>query len=130
MISNTDNLNNLLSEDFPGTDHIGPFGGKVGNRLFRLFRLFRPNFTRAESMSKKHFVGVNSNRRRVGEGHPRAVLSDADCNLIREIYAEGFASYRTLARQFEVSRVTIRDIVTGRRRGDEPVDFVVPKKLR
>lgn len=51
-----------------------------------------------------------------GETHPRAALSDHEVDLIRELHEEGLYSYQTLARMFEVSRYTIRDIVKGRRR--------------
>ena len=51
-----------------------------------------------------------------GEHHPNAVLTNAEVALIRELYADGFYSYRTLAQKFDVSKETIRDIVKERRR--------------
>lgn len=54
--------------------------------------------------------------RRLPEPHWRAKLTDEEVELIRELYAEGLWSYATLAVVFEVSRFTIRDIVTYRRR--------------
>jgi len=48
--------------------------------------------------------------------HPRAKLTDAEVEEIREMWSDGLWTYSTLARVWEVSRYTIRDIVTGRRR--------------
>lgn len=52
-----------------------------------------------------------------GERHPKVFLSDADCELIRELYGEGGAvTYVQLAEKFECSKSTIRDIVKCRTR--------------
>jgi hypothetical protein len=48
--------------------------------------------------------------------HPRAKLTDAEVEEIREMWSDGLWTYSTLARVWDVSRYTIRDIVTGRRR--------------
>lgn len=55
-------------------------------------------------------------QRRKGELHHNAKLSDGQAELVREMYETGFWSYTALARKFEVSRWTIRDIVKYRRR--------------
>ncbi len=52
-----------------------------------------------------------------GERHPRVFLSDADCELIRELYGDGgVTTYAELARKFECGKSTIRDIVKCRTR--------------
>ena len=48
--------------------------------------------------------------------HPRAKLTDAEVEEIREMWSDGLWTYSTLAKVWDVSRYTIRDIVTGRRR--------------
>ena len=59
----------------------------------------------------------------LGEAHHRAVLSDEDVELIRDIYEEGMVGYRTLALAFGVSRTTIQDIVNFRRRASTPARY-------
>lgn len=59
----------------------------------------------------------------LGEAHHRAKLTDADAELIRDIYDEGMASYSTLAIVFGVKKETIRDIVTFRRRATTPAGY-------
>ena len=52
-----------------------------------------------------------------GERHPRVFLSDADCELIRDLYSEGGnLSYAQLSAKFDCSKSTIRDIVKCRTR--------------
>ncbi|QWF71965.1 hypothetical protein KEF85_05785 [Methylomonas paludis] len=52
-----------------------------------------------------------------GERHPKVFLSDADCELIRELYGEGgTVSYAQLGQKFDCSKSTIRDIVKCRTR--------------
>lgn len=65
-------------------------------------------------------VGVSEKGARVGETHPRAKLSDADVDLIRELHEAGL-SYRQIVLKFDedhlqVSKSTVRDIVKCRRR--------------
>ena len=60
-------------------------------------------------------VGVSEKGARVGETHPRAKLSDADVDLIRELHEAGL-SYRQIVLKFDedhlkVSKSTVRDIV-------------------
>ncbi len=62
-------------------------------------------------------IAVNERGMRIGEGHQRAKLTDAQVEEIRELFELGFHSYRRLARMFGVDRGTIRDYVTFRRRG-------------
>ena len=52
-----------------------------------------------------------------GEKHPKVFLSDADCELIRDLYADGgILSYTQLAQKFECGKSTVRDIVKCRTR--------------
>lgn len=65
-------------------------------------------------------VGVSEKGARVGETHPRAKLSDADVDLIRDLHEAGL-SYRQIVLKFDedhlkVSKSTVRDIVKCRRR--------------
>lgn len=62
-------------------------------------------------------VAINAEGRVVGEDHPRAKLTDADVELIRELHEEyeGYG-YRKLAKMFDVSRWYIRDLCTYKRR--------------
>jgi len=74
-------------------------------------------------MVKKITFGVVESGHAIGEAHHRARLSDADVELIRDIYEEGMESYSTLAHVFGVSKETIRDIVTFRRRASTPAAY-------
>lgn len=65
-------------------------------------------------------VAVSDAGCRVGEYHPKARLSDAQVDLIRDIWEEGFAGYATLAKHFGVSKSTIRDICRYERRNVAP----------
>ena len=64
----------------------------------------------------KKVVGVNERGLRVGEDHQHARLTDAECELIRQLHEQGM-SYKKLADKFEVGKSTIADIVKMRRRG-------------
>lgn len=61
-------------------------------------------------------VALNESGREIGEGHPRAKLSDRDVELMRTLH-EAFpvghpehVGYRRLAAKFECSREQCRDI--------------------
>lgn len=69
-------------------------------------------------------VGVNERGLRVGEDHQHARLTDAECELIRQMH-EGGMSYKKLADKFEVGKSTIADIVKMRRRGQFAVNWRV-----
>jgi hypothetical protein len=72
-------------------------------------------------------VGVNERGNRVGEDHQSAKLSDEEVELIRELAnpSDGAApmAQRLIAEKFEISRGTVSDIVTFRRRASYPVGF-------
>ena len=65
---------------------------------------------------KMFVVQVGETGYPVGESHHRAKLSDSDVNLIRDLHEEYEFGYKKLAFVFEVSRDTIRQICTYRRR--------------
>jgi FixJ family two-component response regulator len=71
------------------------------------------------SMCGTRLVGITARGYRVGEGHHRATLTDREVELIREL-AEGGMSQRVIAGKFEISRGTVADIVSFRRRASYP----------
>jgi hypothetical protein len=72
----------------------------------------------------KRTVGVNDRGLRVGEDHQHARLTDAECELIRQMHEQGM-SYKKLADKFEVGKTTVADIVKMRRRSQYPVSWRV-----
>lgn len=73
-------------------------------------------------MSKKQYVGVNAHGLRIGENHQRALISDHDVELIREL-AEGGMRYTEIAEKFEISKVTVGRICRYERRGQTVAGF-------
>lgn len=71
-------------------------------------------------MKKRITFGVDEKGNRLGEAHQRAKLSDADVDLIRDIYEEGMESLSQIAKVFGVHKATIADIVHFRRRSTTP----------
>jgi predicted DNA-binding protein (UPF0251 family) len=67
-------------------------------------------------------VGVNERGLRVGEDHQHARLTDAECEMIRQMHEQGM-SYKKLADKFEVGKSTVADICKFRRRAQYPVDW-------
>lgn len=71
-------------------------------------------------------VGVNERGYRVGESHHRSRLSDADVELIFYLRDAGL-SFAKIARKFDdglrISESTVRDVCSGRIRGQAPVAF-------
>lgn len=61
------------------------------------------------------FVAVNDRGLRIGEDHPRAVLTDHDVELMLELRGEGF-SLAWLAEKFEVSKSCAAKVCSGRTR--------------
>lgn len=53
---------------------------------------------------------------RMGETHHHAILSDAEVDQLRDEYEAGVMGYRTLAKKWNVSKRTVRDIVNYNRR--------------
>lgn len=70
--------------------------------------LNRPDWVKAKTIRPGHACG---------ERHPKVFLSDADCELIRELYGDGgVLSYQQLADKFDCAKSTVRDIVKCRTR--------------
>lgn len=59
-------------------------------------------------------VASQTNRARAGELHPTAKLTEDDIRYIRQRYAEGSISYKTLAKKFGVTLANIRFIILRR----------------
>lgn len=67
---------------------------------------------------KSRYVALNeSGTQRIGEDHPRAKITDAQVESMRDEYEAGLEGtgprigYRLLAKKYEVSKRTVRDIV-------------------
>ena len=69
-------------------------------------------------------VALNAAGRRIGEGHPRAVLSDHEVDLVLELLDDRALSQQQVADIMEISRRSVRDIGTGRRRAQIPAAWV------
>lgn len=61
-------------------------------------------------------VPVNDVGRRIGEGHPHARYTDGEVEMVRLLRDAG-KSYNEICRIAEMPRTTVRDICSGRRRG-------------
>lgn len=65
-------------------------------------------------------LGFNSAGRRCGETHHRAKLTDAELELIFYLRFEAKLSYAAIAAKWDdgktISKSTVRDVCTGRRR--------------
>ena len=72
----------------------------------------------AES-AKKRIVAVNARGLRIGESHPRAVLTDHEVDLLLELRAER-KSYGWLAVTFEISKSQVARICRGDSRSQVP----------
>lgn len=68
----------------------------------------------------KHRVQLNERGNRIGESNPNAECTDHEVDLAVQLREQGF-SFGFIARKFEVSKGTVYDWVSGRRRGQAPV---------
>ena len=80
-------------------------------------------------------IMVNERGQRIGEGHRRAVLTDAEVERLLEDRGPEDAprrSYAQLAKKYRVSKSCVRDICIGRRRGQRGmiVERHEPKKAQ
>ena len=60
-------------------------------------------------------VAVNERGARIGQDHPKAVLTNTQVELLLQMRAEGM-SYRQLALVWEISKESVADYCKGRRR--------------
>jgi hypothetical protein len=63
----------------------------------------------------RKFVAVNERGLRVGEDHPKAVLTDAEVVRLLDLHDSGIG-YKRLARMFDISRSQARNYCKGRQR--------------
>lgn len=82
-------------------------------------RLERPTTT---VQKKARMVAVNENGQRIGEDHPRAVLTNHEVELLLALHTEGYGT-GWLAVKFEISRFHVWRIVTGRKRAQIAARF-------
>lgn len=68
-----------------------------------------------QKRAKNRLVPLNEARRRIGEQHPGAVLSDHEVQLVHELYEDGM-SLSLIAAKMEVTKGCIWKIVHGYRR--------------
>ena len=71
-------------------------------------------------LAKKRMVMVNDLGRRIGETHPRAVLTDHEVDLVLDLHEDGM-TLTEIAAKFEVSKGCVWKIVHGYRRGQTGV---------
>ena len=71
----------------------------------------------------KRLVAVNSRGYRIGETHPRAVLTDHEVDLVLELHFEEGWSYAALALKFEVSVRAVGKWCRGECRGHSIARF-------
>lgn len=70
----------------------------------------------------RKFVAVNERGLRIGQDHPKAVLTDAEVARLLDLHEQGFGQKR-LAEMFDVSRRTVRGYLSGRTRCQLPAGF-------
>jgi DNA-binding transcriptional regulator YiaG len=66
--------------------------------------------------SRKVFIAVDENGLRIGETHPKAKLTDAQVDEMRDLREEQGWSYDQLATHFGVPKITVAKICTYERR--------------
>lgn len=74
---------------------------------------------------KAQRVALSATGRRIGQTHPRAVLTDHEVDLVMELLEAGL-SYRQVAEKMGLSKSGIAHIATGRRRCQTPARYAEP----
>ncbi len=77
-----------------------------------------------DAMAKTRKTIALGARGRVGESHPRACLTDAQVDLIRDLREERGFSYGLLAWMFQVAKSTVQGLCDYRRRNTTPTRYV------
>jgi hypothetical protein len=110
---------------------LGGKGGKTPTGEGSFVALVDGLATAARKSQKSRLVACNEHGERVGEDHQHAVLTNAQVEEIRDRYeaaaelrrgvpnghhVKGELGYRALAREYGVSKRTIREIVKYNRR--------------
>lgn len=75
-----------------------------------------------QKAAKNRMLAVNERGLRIGESHPRAVLTDHEVGLLLELRDEGF-SYAWLAGKFDVSKSCVAKLCRGEHRAQTPVAY-------
>lgn len=86
-------------------NHIN--GNKLDNRLCNLEAI-----TNAENLYHAYKTGLNNSK---GSKNPTAKLTESDVLQIKQLLSEGELTQTAIAEMFNVSRVTITEINTGKR---------------
>lgn len=91
-------------------------------------------------MNEVREVTIGDNGYRIGQSHPKAVLSDVEVEALIEDRGPDecpVMSYTQLAVKYGISKSSVRDIITGRRRGQakkivkrEPSKKITQGKVR
>ena len=68
-------------------------------------------------------IALNESGRRIGETHHNAWISDEIVDRIRDRHEDGLG-YVALAREFNLSKNTVRKICTYERRAQTPARYV------
>ena len=96
--------------------------------------LDQQNEIEGEEASKSRFgqreVEFNERGSRIGEGHPRAKLTNRDVERMRFFHEAGGWSVPQICRVFNVPRWTVRDILDYKTRAQTPVPWREPKRKR
>lgn len=66
---------------------------------------------------------INESGLRIGEGHPRATLTDREVDLVRVLHEKHGMSYGKLAEKFEQHKGTIAKICRYERRSQTAAGF-------
>lgn len=76
-----------------------------------------------QKAAKMRLVPVNDRRRRIGQDHPRAVLTDHEVELVFRLREEGL-TLAEIAAKMEVSKGGVWKILNGYRRGQVAAGWV------
>lgn len=68
-------------------------------------------------------IGLSDTGRRVGESHPKAILTDNDVEMIRALHEEHGLTCLEIAEKFETSKHTIKEICMYRTRNRQAVKW-------
>ena len=68
-------------------------------------------------------IAVNDEGRRIGEGHPRATISDADVKRMRDMHEFDGVGVRRIARLMGLRHTTVARILAYSRRNQVPHEW-------
>lgn len=68
-------------------------------------------------------VAVNEEGRRIGEGHPRSTISDADVKRMRDLHEFEGVGVRRIARLMGLRHTTVARILAYSRRNQTPHEW-------